>query len=467
MVLRLAPGSRSVLNGPGAFTLVEILIGLMVFATLVGGFTMLLSGSGKAMQMSANSFSAIHLGEKVMIDLLVEAQMNASILDLSEEFPEMLSHDQVIEAQSSYFRFVKDKKAPWRKIQPSIDGGIASDDGCIFTQLKPFHVQVAATRVAPPGGGNWEQDVCMSEIVLNWSEKDGQKRYYQLPTQVPSPTGPRPIDTMILIDENLLQAKIRKLLFPDLEGKTFEEAVGARNANRDLAFNAGKVAVLGQSLIASLSEITREITDLDRKRKELGNKASPELAAVQLRIARRTEVGASLLFNVLLSMLPSITEVDRLGAEGAWNGLDPTPIAHGLQVFRAKAAEVIPWVQRAGEAFGWLLHPGFEISLSAREKDLARGKSLEVHRLLVSLKAAPVEAYQKFVSSQKEAIEGRNPFLERLYLREESFSRNPALLMERFPTLMVNAQTIRDGILPAATQAMEIMRRLPPKEEKK
>jgi hypothetical protein len=86
------------------FPLLEILVGLTILGALITIFSRLMSGSSRKLSVTASSFFAIQLANKVKTDLAEEAQINAAFLEYLENYPEMTSLDRVVEGKSVCFR---------------------------------------------------------------------------------------------------------------------------------------------------------------------------------------------------------------------------------------------------------------------------------------------------------------------------------------------------------------------------
>lgn len=291
-----------------AFSLLEVVIALLVLTTIIMTVIQLQSSSRVQLALSANSFAAIHLSSKVMDDLIEEARLNPTFLEMLQDFPDMLSKDQVIDAQSFYFRCGRDRRMPWGRFDLADGGGIDKADGVLYQLMAPFRIQVEAHRHAVSTTSEPERHLCEVVIETTWEEKGGPSRSYRMPINLCSPQGPVPPEGLPL-DENALKELIRELLFPDLPGRTFDQAVSDKGCDRELAYHVGKIGVCADAVLAALGTATREIAELGKKRRLLLAKPDAQLVKIQLEIARTEESGASLLYNVLNDLLPSFQEI--------------------------------------------------------------------------------------------------------------------------------------------------------------
>jgi len=449
-------------------TLLEIMIAMIILASLGLTFFQLIRSSGQMMALTSNSFAAIHIGSKVMSDLYEESRVNTTLLEIMDEFPDMKGTDKVVEGQSVFFRFMKDRKPPWGIINTAVDGGIEKSDGVLYDQLTPFKVTVFSARIGDKDGTDFKKHLAEAVIRVDWKEKDGQGRAYSVVAQIPSPLGAKATETSALVKENELADKIRETLFPDLTGKSLDQAVSSTGCDKDLVYHIGKIAVVTNALSDAMSEIGTDLKNLEKKRKPLIKTPGDELVEIQIQIARKTESGASLLYNVLVELAESVKEIRESATPDKLQDIPPMPFSKGLKCFKTLSTNIPKWVQDAGKAYEWLLEPGFDLSVSMREKEFIRNKVLECHRLLTALEAIPdnnylkliqatpsstqpkpiieLKKFQQFVLSEKAAMTGKNPFLEKFFIREERLSQSPKVLTTAYPNLATIIERL-NGVL--------------------
>ncbi len=438
------------------FTLLEIVIGLFVLAVLALTFTQLIRSSGTQTILSSQTFAANQVASKVMSDLSEETRINTMFLELLRDMPEMGNRDQVVDSQSAYFRHLKDLAPPYGRIDPELDGGIRSGDGSIYQRMRPFFVRVQAERRGEASTPGFERHVAEVEVNVDWKEKDGMGRSYVLQTWLPSPSGPKVVSPFQVLDEATLPQKVRERFFPEKGGTDLRTAVQSAGGNYDLILELGRIEIGTDNLASAVSALRKEIGPLETRRRLLLANPSPGLSQVQLKIARRQEIGASLLFMGLSSLVPSLRKIDQGYSVSAVGALQRSRFTPGLSRFALCFDQIPEWVLKGAEDYSWLLEEGWRDIRPNRLADLARSKALDAYRLLFAIDSGKRAVYEAFITKERDRTEGRNPFWEKTFLREPEFARNPSKLTSQFPNLKRIAGTILGELAEGARIARKI-----------
>lgn len=417
------------------FTLLELLIALVILLVIAGVFFTLLRSSTQTITLTSNSFAAITIGSKVITDLNEESNVEGTLIETTQEFPELKTQDSVIEAQSIYYRYLKDSKPPWGTIDPAIEKGLNQEFGTAFDQLKPFKLQVSFNRLADENSSTPQKHIAEAVIRIDWAEKDGQKRCYTIKTDLLSPVGAMPSEK-IAMKKDVLEQKIRETFFPDLAGKSLDQAITETGCDRDMLLEIGKVGVYTSELLAGLATITSDINDLVKLRKPLIKDPSYKLAEIQMEIARKTECGASLIYKILLEASESLQKVKDSATSSNIGSIPQAPYVSGLKTFEIVSGEIIKWIKNTQQEYEYLLQEGFSPYLLGREKIYIKSKTLDAKRLLVALGKIPLDKWKTLVQQEKEKVSGRNPFYERLFLHEEKIAaQNIETIKTSYPNL--------------------------------
>ncbi len=429
----------------GGFSLVEVLVGIVLFAALALVISRVLSSSGSQAAFTARSFSAMELASKVVGDLTELTRVHGTILPLFRWYPEFENESPVVDGQSPFFRFIADRRPPWGQISASVDGGLAAADKAEYAQYQPFRLQCLAVPLGDTADPSWKKHAAHLEVLVDWQEgREGTLRQFSLPLLLYNPTGPRPKDPSPISGEaDVLLPDIRETLFPDLPGKTFDQAVQIRGCDRETALRGGKIALLMERLVATMAVSLNSIRSLERRRDLLWATPSPELARLQFMIGRQTETTASLLFFVLREVADELTSWEREFIPSRLDHLPMAPIGKSLALFRTQEQQLVPWIRRTQAAYQVLEQDGFLPWLPLRERDLVRAKVLESRRLLFSLRLEPPGAYEAFARASLARWQDRDPFLHLLYLQEVAFARDDRALLNEYPQLDQTVRTLR------------------------
>ncbi len=447
------------MNKRYAFTLLEVMVAMLVFSVILVTVYKLLSSNKDRLALSANSFLAIHLSSKVMSDLAEEARLNPTYLEMFDDFPDMLSKDPVVDGHSFYFRTCKDREPPWGAIDLADGGAIIPKDGVLFEQMQPFRVSVETHRKSNGNASDPESHICETSVQIDWKEKDGMARSYRVPALQFSPLGPVPPEGLNIAEEDLLKM-IREYLFPDLDGRTFDAAVGDKGCDRELAYSIGKVGVMTRILGTILGSTTSEIAQLAKKRQPLVSRPDSDLVKIQMEIARKFEFGASILYNALLELVPCIETIDNRSTSEKLIGLEFGSCSQGLKKFQSLSPQILAWLAKAGQAYEWLLQDGFVFAISERERGFAQGKALEALRLMHALKVNPSARLKDFIGREKKRVQGHDPFLEQFFLREEKHAETPASLQASLPNLKAIVDRLEGKIFPLASEVPKLIEKL-------
>ncbi|HOT29388.1 MAG TPA: prepilin-type N-terminal cleavage/methylation domain-containing protein [Candidatus Ozemobacteraceae bacterium] len=442
------------------FTLTEVVVSVGILSLVLLTVFRLLGSSNQRLSYSSDLFAAIHLGTKVRADLGEEVRLNPAFLEMLHEYPELTDQGEVVDGGSWYFRWGIDRKPPLGTIDSRDGPTVTPADGALYSELKPFRIKLEAQRQEPPSAGLPESHLCETVIRINWGDKAGKLHDYHLAAQVFSPSA-GVIPEGLFIDQDTLLKLIRKNLFPADEGLTLDQAAAANECDRELAYHAGRIAVLMSQLDQAIGTITAEITELGKQRRTLLATPDGRLIPLQMRIAARTEDGASLLYNVLAECRDSWDHVAR---ETDPNRLGKLPVGsyrQGLKTYATLGPQIADWVKEAGDAYEWLLQAGMERFITDREREIAAGKRLEAYRLLLKLRPGAATSFASFLKREGDRVAGKNPHLMKFFQREELLRQRPERYVEVFPNLKDILQRMTLEILPNGKKVPELIARHP------
>ncbi len=442
------------------FTLLELLLGIFIGAAALTTIYQFMQSSSQSVALSSQHFIALHLSGKVMADLFEESRISNTLTENSITFPDLVSRSPVVDAQSPFFQMVRDSREPWGAIQPGVDMGVTKDFGPTYNLLQPFYLQVSIRRPAPASSRDPERHLAESTIKVDWQEKSGMSRSYTIQFECPSPYGPLP-EEKILIDEETLKQRVREEFFPDMPDKSLEQAISASGCDGGMLMKAGKIGVLMADLTASIASLSAEIQVLSKKRREQLQNLGPSFIETQLRISRKTETGASLLYNVLLEAAQEASSIQEQGTAGNLGKIPIVPFGKALKTFRSLSGEIDGWVRCTGEAYRYLLDESFSRVISGKTREIACMKALDAIRLRCSMGKLPVAKWKEFIDRERERVKERNPFLAKFFLREEMAVSDRKVFVEAFPNLVFTVDRIQEVIGKTASGVPEILSRHP------
>ncbi len=452
-VVRSRVRNRRAIDG---FSLLEILIGIGIGAGILVTIYQFVQSSAQTVSLSGQHFVALHISSKLMIDLFEESRINSTVLESFGEFPDLGAHNKVVEAESPFFHHIRDSKPPWGVMEPGLDFGVTPESGEMYEVLKPFFQKLSLSRMASPDTPEPEKHLARTLIRVDWTDKSSRPHSYSLEVNCPSPSGPLP-EEKFPIEEDVLKQRIKEEFFPDSAGDSFDQVVSKTGCHGEMLRRSGRLGILMLDLTASLASLSSEIRNFEKIRGPLLKRPCPALVQVQIRIARRIELGASLLFNVLLEASREAIEIRTRGNSTTLAGIPLLPFSRGLRSLRTLSTEIPNWVEKAGAAYGFLLRDDFSFALSGKEREFVMMKTLESMRLRAAIGTLPSKELDDFAKREKARIQGKNHFLERFFLREETALKNPAVFRAAFPNLVSTVEKHRDILLKTASEVPQII----------
>jgi prepilin-type N-terminal cleavage/methylation domain-containing protein len=442
---------RPIETSRSGFTLLEILLALLVLGILGGALWKMLIGDRKRYELTRNLFSAIQVATKINEDLWEEARTHATLIELTQEFPELVSNNLITDSESPFFRYVFDRKEPYGLIQQGVDQGILREDGVLYDQLGPFKCQVEIVRHADIGDPEYGKHLAQILIKVTWQEKDGMTRTYTLPTLLPSSAGPVPLDKLPE-DETRTKTLARDFLFPGNQGRSFEQAATIAGCDVSLAEDVGRIHVFIGFVNSALASLTQEIDSLKNEQAQHFVPSCVGVVKPQFQICRKLESGASLAFHFLTELAPSVRRVSEAPPTNL-RGIPSTAVGMALTNYQSLFSDFFRWLHAMRRAIDWIEAPEFLVFLSHREQEWIRIKSLETYRLFHSLGEIPSEEFREFLSRQRARVKDRNHFLEKMYLRDESLQPGTESFRRAFPNLVAICERMDREIRPAASSA--------------
>lgn len=438
--------------GPSSsgFSLLEVLIGICIGVGTILTIYQVVRSSNQTMTLSSQHFIALHLSSKLMADIFEESRLNGTLIENFDEFPDMSTRDQVVDAQSAFFHHIRDSKAPWGVMEPGADYGISSDMGEAYAIHKPFFVKASVSRWGAPTSPGPEKHIAVSTIKVDWGEAAGRSRSYSLEFHCPSTSGALP-EEKYQCDDETLKTRILEEFFPGSTGMSFDQVVSANGCDREMLIKSGKIGVLMSDLTASLASLSNEIRILETARVPLLKTPGPALIQTQILIARKIESGASLLFNVLLEGAREAGDIRDRGTSGSLAHIPYAPFEKGLRTLHTLSGEIMQWVEKSGDAFAFVLNDAFAGIISPKQREFAMLKTLEALRLRVALGSASSASFRSFLEKESARVRGKNHFLERLFLREDMALKSLKIQGEAFPNLVAIVDKYRNVLLKTAS----------------
>ncbi|MBF0548458.1 MAG: hypothetical protein HQM08_28745 [Candidatus Riflebacteria bacterium] len=427
------PKIRSSLSKSLGFTLVEVLVTTVVALIILGITTKLIESGTKKVSGTTNSFHAIHLSSKVFYDVMEESRVQGNLLSAINDFPELSTKNQVVDALSIYFRYIKDREDPWGYIDMPTEGGIRPEDGGMYQDLKPFSCEMKASSAAPPSSFDWKKDIANCWITLSWNEKNGAQRQYKIESNFLNPVGPSPIESLD-IDESFIQSRMLEILFPG-STQTLDQIISSSGLDRDLTLAVGKVGVLTDASSTAIASLASQIADLEKKSAQLNPNQKTQLVKYQRSIAKLADKIASTIYQVLSECAPQMKIIKERGTLQRISAIPASSFLMALKGYKTISGDLSSWINRARSIYQWMLQDGLILLLSQREREFSMFKTLDALRLQVALGFISDAELKQFISNEQKMVHGRNPYLEQLFLREENLASNLAETRKRFPNV--------------------------------
>lgn len=438
------------------FSLLEVLIGICIGVGTLVTIYQFIRSSNQTVTLTSQHFVALHLSSKMMADIFEESRLNGTLIECFDEFPDLSTRDQVVDAQSVFFRHVKDSVEPWGVMEPGMDYGISPNMRETYATLKHFYVKASVSRMGSPSSPGSEKHIALSTIKVDWGETPGHTRSYALEFHCSSNSGALP-EEKVQYDDEVLKTRILGEFFPDSKGMTFDQVVTANGCDREMLIKSGKIGVLVSDLKCSLASLSNEIRALETARLPMLKTPGPVFVQTQIMIGRKIETGASLLFHVLLEGSREACEIRDYGNSENLANIPYEPFERSLRSLRTLSGEIPQWLEKTGDTFAFLLNEACAGIISQKQREFAMLKTFEALRLRVALGDIASASLQNFVQRESAQIQGKSHFLERLFLREEIALKSPKVLGEAFPNLVAIVDKYRNVILTTASTVSQIV----------
>ena len=422
------------------FTLLEVVFGMALFATVAISFILFLQSSAKESQFSGEHLTALILSQKVLEDIGEEVFVNPygfETLGIEGSSPNL----EVTEGKSVFFSYLEDRKAPWGRIDPAIDGMITPKMLPLYEAVAKYRFQVEGKRLQASGDGE-DRNVMNCGVGFSWSARTGSGKFANRCLYF-SPVTAKKQDLSAMVDEPGLDRRSPEEFFRKPGQSLLEIAAQSGVPVEDLR-DLGRVALVTQDFLQSppFRDLQKKTSRLRARIPTIPPDSFDALFDARLQLAQSWYELAKLSFQIVAFVE---RPVSRFARENTFKSLHGAgipaiePIAFQRALFNVKliysyfTASLI----QSRDAFQALLQKDIAGYKGGKTQLQIMQKLFDLHRLIAIIPTCPdgMAEYRKFLAKVEGFAEGRNPFLHRMVRQEEVFLGDRTVWLNRWANL--------------------------------
>ena len=418
--------------------MVEVIVGLCIFAMLSVYFLASMMSASKEINFSGEHIDAMILSQKIGEDILEEVTLNPYGLETLGITSSKGSRHDVVDGSSIFFSFIEDRAAPWGIIEPTRDGMIDKRMP-MYDAVKKFQFSASGDRLAK-SGDHEDRNLIACNIDFFWEAKTGRGEFNS-EFQLFSPVSLKKVDLSGKFDEAALDARIPDEVF-NSPGKSVGELATEIGENQQTILAIGRIALICNDFSYSsyFNDMKNKIALGNQKLQYVSASGSPdEYFNLTLEMARNWyELGKSS-YQVIAYLEPHFDELMKSGkfVNSLKGGFNPISFQHNLMSFTILYEYFVASMVQSRYYYHNLLNPAIVKYKGARVQQQVILKLLDLYRVISVFKSRTggMAEYRTYVAKIREWARNRNPFLERTMGFEQKLMQNQSDWMTRFPNL--------------------------------
>ncbi|MFZ5951973.1 MAG: type IV pilus modification PilV family protein [Candidatus Rifleibacteriota bacterium] len=425
----------------GGFSLVETLIGLLIFSATIMMFYLSVRSSSKESVFSNNHFSALMLSQKVSEDINEEFSINPfadeTLLLNSKNF----GTPNLVEGNSIFFAALEDVKAPWGLIDSSTDGGIDSSHTTLYSQLKGFVLSTESKDDYFAGFSDESANLKKINLHFNWKTALDQGRIEKDFFVFAPREAKTIIDPFESLDYEALGIKnaVKMLLPSDTDfSKPMDEIISSLGASEKILFELATAQILCNNFFNSplFLEISKENSQLTEELLWITD--AKEALKKRKKLADNWYLMSQTALSVVAAVSKIFSEFDQnQKVFDAMKSLDQFQLKQYLMnvrmLYRYFLDSMIAARYNLQKVF---CNSNIKI-VETIEQERMIFKLLDIYRVL---SFAPghdngQEEYLGYIARVKQMFNWKNRYIYRFFDLEENLASKPSRLVEKYPNL--------------------------------
>jgi hypothetical protein len=418
--------------------MVEVIVGLCIFAMLSVYFLVSMMSASKEINFSGEHIDAMILSQKVGEDILEEVSLNPYGLEtLGIASSKGVRHD-VVDGSSIFFSYIEDRAAPWGYIEPTRDGMI-DNRMPMYDAVKKFQFSISGDHLAK-SGDHEDRNLVACKIDFFWEAKTGRGEYNS-EFQLFSPVSLKKVDLSGKFDEASLDARIADEVF-NFPEKSIGELATEIGENQQTILAIGRISLVCSDFAHSsyFKDMKNRIALGNQKLQYVSASANPDqYFKLSLELAKNWyEIGKSS-YQIIAFLEPHFDELMKSGKfiDSLKGGFNQISFQHNLMSFIVLYEYFVASMVQSRYYYHNLLNPAIVKYKGARAQQQVILKLLDLYRVISAFKSRPggMSEYRTFVAKIRDWAKNRNPFLERTMAFEQKLMMNQSDWMARFPNL--------------------------------
>ncbi len=419
-----------------AFTLVEVLIGFSIIASIAVLYLIFARSSSKELQFSADHLNAVVLSQKVAEDLIEELALNPYGFE-TLGIEGSSSDQEVIEGRSVFFSSIEDTRPPYGKIDINSDGAIGQQMQPLYDTVEKFKFKVAGQRLAN-SGEHEDRNLMQGKIDFFWHTQTGRGEF-NTSMQLFSPVTSKKVDLGLIIDQDAIDARIPGQVF-GRPSQSISEISASTGENVETLLAFGRIALITRDFSSSEYYLKRK-NEIRQLRSRLGNTPATDLdAQFELRksIAETWYDMAQICYQIVAYLEPHYEVLQSQGklttANGAgFNSVSYQDMAYYRVIYEYFAGSLL----QTRYYYSSLLHPTLIKYKGGKVHTQLLQKLIDLYRIIAILptRSSGMQEYRSFLGRIRTLSEGRYPYLYRFATFERGLLDNPAEWLQRYPNL--------------------------------
>ena len=432
------------------FSLVEVMIGVAIFATVGVAFLSFLSQSIGESKFSAEYFSAFILSQKVMEDFSEEIAINPYGFETLGVDENSTQYSEVVDGATVHFSGLEDQQKPYGKIDPGADNTINAKVVPLYEIVKKFQFRAQAKRLEKTGDGE-KRNLLRCNLEFLWDAKIG-KGQYETSCSFFSPVTAKKIDLALNVDQAAIDARIPKDFF-NAPGKSLAQIANERSSTVETVTALGRIALVTEDFMKSqyYTKQMKAIADLKKKLALIPASQFDQEYAVRLAIALAWYDLAKACYQIVVYLEPCFATLQSQNVSALQTGtntLNPIQLQEALFHYRIIYEYFVGSIVQARFYYYALIEKDLALYKGGKRELQVLQKLIDLYRIVALLASVPtgMDQYKAFLGRLDTFADGRNLYLQRMVRQEMIYLQDPAVWMEKFPNLKRISSIVKDRI---------------------
>jgi len=433
-----------------AFSLVEVMIGVVIFSVVSISYITFLSHSIGESTFSSEYFSTLKIKKKVMEDFMEEVAVNPYGFEMLGVPESTNQYTEVVDGSTVHFSGLEDQQKPYGKIDPGAENSINSKVMPLYEIVKKFKFRAQAQRLEKSGDGE-KRNLVKCNLDFRWDAKTG-KGLYESSCAFFSPVTAKKSDIALTIDEALIDSRIPKECFND-PTKSLLQIANERSSTLEAVTALGRIALITEDFMKS-QYYTKQMKAIEKLKQNLAlvpdNRPEQEFA-VRLGIAQAWYDLAKTCYQIVVYLEPCFAILQSQNVDALKTGtknLSPFRVQQAMFDYRIIYEYFSGCIVQARYYYYSLIEKDLALYKGGKKQLQVLQKLMDLYRIVTLLPGVSngMNQYKTFLTRLDGFTEGRNPYLQRMVRQELIYLQDPAGWLEKLPNLKRISLIVKDKV---------------------